>query len=368
MELAGPLASTLAKQSWFWQATVIIVGLLVLANLLLLLIVFGRRLWQLLRARRAAEFERECAQMLDEVESASGPRDLERMRARIGRFDELERPVAATMLLDRLRSAPPEHRAAVLEALRDVGGTDLLLRSLHRRRPWRRALAVRTLGLLGAAEAVPELIEQLSDQSHYVREAAVRALGRIGDERALPALTDLFLRPGRAGAGIVYEALLAFGEAATPVFREGLSSGEPAVRLTSCFGIAAVLEPAKARAELERMLGDPAGEVRAAACETLGRIPGAAVADALLDAVGDEAASVRRAAVTALGSYDDARSLPSLVAALDDPDRDVALRAGEGLVRLSRLPGTGPRARATMEETEAWPLETARVLDSLGAV
>jgi HEAT repeat protein len=368
MELAAALASTVAKQSWFWEAAVIIVGLLVLANLLLFLAVFGRRLRELVRARRAAEFERECAQMLDEVESASGPRDLERMRARVRGFDELERPIAATMLLDRLQHAPAQQREAVLDALRDVGGTDRLLHGLHRRRPWRRALAVRTLGLLGAAEAVPELIEQLSDRSRYVREAAVRALGRIGDERALPPLADLFLRPGRAGGGIVYEALLGFGVAAVPAFRDGRSSEEASVRLTSCFGIAAVLEPAAARAELERMLGDPVGEVRAAACETLGRLPGAAVPDALLDAASDEAASVRRTAVAALGSYDDARSLPFLVAALDDPDRDVALRAGEALVRLGRLAATGARARSTMDETKAWPLETARVLDSLGAV
>ena len=62
------------------------------------------------------------------------------------------------------------------------------------------------------------------------------------------------------------------------------------------------------------------------------------------------------------------RSLPFLLAALDDPDRDVALRAGESLVRLGRLPNAGGHARAAIDRTEAWPLETARVLDSLGAV
>ena len=144
--------------------------------------------------------------MLEEV--AAG-RDLDRLAARIRRFDELERPIAATMLLERLGTASAAERAAVLDALRQAGAIDLLVRSLHRRAPWRRALAARTLGQLGAADTVPELVERLSDGSHYVREAAVRALGRIGDERGLASLTDLFLRPGRAGAGIVYEALLA---------------------------------------------------------------------------------------------------------------------------------------------------------------
>ena len=116
------------------------------------------------------------------------------------------------------------------------------------------------------------------------------------------------------------------------------------------------------------MLADPAGEVRAAACETLGRIPGATVPEALLQATRDTNPSVRRAAVGALGSYDDPRSLPFLVAALDDSERDVALRAGESLVRLGRLPAAGGKARAAVDGTQAWPLETARALESLGAV
>ena len=302
MEARALLASIVAQRQWFWGTTVTIVGVLVLANLVLFLIVFGRRLRELRRAGRAKRFERECEQLLDEV---AGGRDLDRLAARIRRFDELERPIAATMLLERLGAASGADRAAVLDALRQAGAIDLLVRSLHRRAPWRRALAARTLGQLGAAETVPELVERLFDRSRYVREAAVRALGRIGDERALASLADLFLRPGRAGAGIVYEALLGFGADSVPVFRKGLASPEESVRVTASFGIGAVAAPEEARTELERMLTDPAGEVRAAACETLGRIPGATVPEALLQATRDTKPSVRRAAAGALGSYDD---------------------------------------------------------------
>ena len=107
--------------------TVTIVGVLLLANLVLLLIVFGRRLRELRRAGRAERFERECEQMLEEV--AAG-RDLDRLAARIRRFDELERPIAATMLLERLGTASAAERAAVLDALRQAGAIDLLVRSL----------------------------------------------------------------------------------------------------------------------------------------------------------------------------------------------------------------------------------------------
>jgi HEAT repeat protein len=201
-----------------------------------------------------------------------------------------------------------------------------------------------------------------------VREAAVRALGRIGDQRALPALADLYARPGRVGAGIVYEALLALGARSAPVFSDGLLSPDDAIRVASCFGIASALEPEAARPQLERMVDDPAAPVRAAACETLGRLGGEQTPEPLKEASRDDQRSVRRAAVSALGAYDDARAVEPLLAALDDRDRDTALRAGESLVRLGRLPGVGARAASAIEQTQAWPLETALILDSLGAV
>ena len=366
MEPAALLASTVAKEPWFWGATTAIVALLFLANVALFLVVFARRLREVLRARRAVQVELELEPMLEEL--MAGPQHLDRLRSRIRRLDGLERPIAATMLLERLGPASAAERAVLLEALRETGAIEVLLRSLRRRAPWRRALAARTLGLVGASEAVPALIDRLDDGSRYVREAAVRALGRIGDERALPPLADLFLNPGRAGAGIVYEALLALGDAADPVLREGLVSANDSVRVTACFGVVAALEPEAASAELVRMVADPAGEVRAAACEALGRIPAATAPEPLEHATRDQVPSVRRAAVSALGSLDDPSSLPFLLAALDDPERDVALRAGESLVRLGRLPVAGGRARAAIDETEAWPLETALVLESLGAV
>jgi HEAT repeat protein len=341
---------------------------LLVLNLLLFVAVFGRRLRELLRGRRSREFRGKCEQLLDELESGAGGLDAEWLRARIARFDELERPVAATMLIERVRPASAEERAALLGALREVGAIELLLRSTQRRVPWRRALAIRALGLLGAEESVRILIERLSDRSRNVREAAVRALGRIGDPQALPALADLYARPGRVGAGIVYEALLALGAPSAAVFSEGLLSPDEAIRVTSCFGIASLLEPEAARAALERMLDDPAAPVRGAACKTLGRVGGTRLPEGLAGASRDEQRTVRRESVTALGSYDDPKAVQQLLAALEDRDRDVAVRAGESLVRLGRLPRVGPQAAAAIEETRAWPLETALVLDSLGAV
>jgi HEAT repeat protein len=201
-----------------------------------------------------------------------------------------------------------------------------------------------------------------------VRKANVRALGRIGDERALPTLARLFAEPGEAGAGILYEALLAFGTDAAPVFVEGLRSPSEHVRVASVFGLGSLVEPGAAAAQMERMLGDESPLVRASAAQMLERVGSGAVPPGLARAAHDEQRSVRRAAVSTLASYDDPQALQLALHVLDDPDRDAAIRAGETLVRLSSLPRVGAEARRVLATTDAWPLERARVLASLGTV
>jgi HEAT repeat protein len=273
------------------------------------------------------------------------------------------------MLIDRLRPAAPETRARIREVLRLTGALELVLRGMDRRSPWRRALAVRTLGFLGEEQAVPVVLDHLSDRNRYVREAAVRALGRIGDRRALLPLELIFLDPKRnVSSGFVYEALGAFGEEAAPVFRQGLTSPDQAIRVASCFGIAAAVAAEPARTLLATMLDDRAASVRTAALAALGRIGGTQVPPELARLTRDEQHPVRRAAATSLGAYDDEQALEILLGVLDDPDRDTVIRAGESLLRLGRLPGVGAQARSAIAARDDWPLLRARTLESLGAV
>ncbi len=353
------------KQVWVWAIADGIVGALFVLNLLLLVFVHARRMRESSRARRAKQFRTRFERLLaDQGPGTSAAADS--VRRQLSHLNELERPVAASLVIEQLKVASPEERKLTLEWLREVGAIDTLLRSARRWAPWRRALAVRLLGLAGAEEAVPALVERLSDRSRYVREAAVRALGRIGDTRALSALTDLFSRPGRVAAGIVYEALLAFGSSSAQVFSEGLHSPDEHVRVPSVFGVGTV-DPG-ARPRLEPMLSDEAAAVRAAAAELLGRIGGTDVTPELARAARDEERSVRRAAVSALASYDHPKAVQLAQSALDDPDRDTAVRAGETLVRLSRLPRVGAIAQTAVAERETWPIERARILASLGTV
>jgi HEAT repeat protein len=358
-----------ATAPWMWRTASAVALALLLLNVLLIVAVHGRRLRASVRRRRTKRFRARVETMFAELDPATRARDPEWLRNKIRRFDELERPIAATMLIERMKPASDEERRHMLEMLREAGAIDSLVRSTTRRIPWRRALAIRTLGWVGAADAVPLLIERLSDRNRHVREAAVRALGRIGDSRALPFLDALFRSPGRVGSGVVYDALVGFGADAQQVFAKGLRSPIASVRVASCFGVATASEPETAHGLLEAALDDDAGSVRGAAAESLRRVGGDRVPEGLARAVHDEHATVRSAATAALEAYDDPRAVELALEALLDTDRDTAVCAGEALVRLSRRPAAGNAATEALQRLETvWPVERALTFASLGVV
>lgn len=368
MSLSSLLAAVeTGKQPVFWALADVVIAVLLALNLLLFAFVHLRRLRVRRRRRRTTRFRARFERLLEEQGPGKAPDD-DALRRQISRYNELERPIAAAILNERLRTGTPQERELTLAWMRKIGAIDVLLRSLRRWRPWRRALAIRMIGLAGADELVTALLERLGDRSRYVREATVRALGRIGDTRALPALADLYAHPGSVSPGLVYEALLAYGEPSAQIFSEGTYSHDEYVRVASVYGIGSVLDAERARSRLEQVLTDESASVRAAAAETLGRLGGDVVTEGLARASRDEQRSVRRAAVTALGSYDDPQALQLAVNALADPDRDTAVRAGETIVRLSRLQFVGAEADAVIGDAQEWPVERARILASLGGV
>jgi len=354
---------------WLWESLVAITFVLVALNLLLIALVHGRRIRQSLRGGRERRFQARLDEVTAKLDQPPGLRDRVWLRFQLDGFDELERPLAAAALAERLRDAAPDDRRQMLEVLREVGAVELLVRSTRSRIPWRRALAVRTLGWAGAEETIPLLIGLIGDRSRYVREAAVRALGRIGDPQVLPQLGELFRVPGRVAPGIVYDALVSFGSTAAPTFAGALRSEREPVRVASCYGVAAVSEPEQARTDLPPLLADPEATVRAAAAEALGQVGGSTLPAGLARASRDEVATVRVASTNALGSYDDPQAVELAVNALLDPDRDTAVAAGEALVRLARRPAAAAAAERVLARSEqAWPVERALIMDSVGAV
>ena len=364
-----PLFSAEPSSPLLWEVMLAVTLALVALNVLLIVLVHGRRIRQSLRGQRERRFQARLEEVMARLDARTSFSDRAWLRWQLANFDELERPLAAVALIERLRPASAEERLQLVEVLREVGAVDLLVHSTRSRIPWRRALAIRTLGWAGADETVSVVTGRVGDRSHYVREAAVRALGRLGDLQVVPMLGELFRAPGRVSPGVVYDALAAFGSAAEPTFAGALRSELESVRVASCFGIAAVSEPEHARAELTALLADPEAPVRAAAAEALGRVGGGVVPAALARASRDAVAIVRVAATRALSVYDDPQAVELAVNALLDPDRDTAVSAGESLVRLARRPATAVAAKdALARSAHAWPVERAVVMGSVGAV
>lgn len=108
------------------------------------------------------------------------------------------------------------------------------------------------------------------------------------------------------------------------------------------------------------LASDSDGSVRAAAGTALGIIGGGKAPPELVAATVDLEASVRRSAVKALGSFDDPTTSETLDERTEDEDREVALRAAEALVALSRRSRAATAARARLESSSAWAVKYAR--------
>ncbi|HYK06354.1 MAG TPA: HEAT repeat domain-containing protein [Gaiellaceae bacterium] len=353
-------------------AAAIALFLLVL-NVGVVLFVYWRRLRLAVHEQRAERVRTRLAPIIETVRADASPDDRKRLHDAVSDLDAQSRPLAAALLIDRLDEAAADERSAILELLREAGAIDVALQSARARTAWRRSLACAALGASRAREAVPVLEELLADRNHHVREAAVEALGAIGDPAALPALRQLYLSESGVRPGIVYAALVEFGPAAADVFVEGIGSASPRVRASACFGLAATgrgegfadeasLEP------IERALADAEPAVRTAAADALAIVGQGPVPAELVGLVTDTEPGVRRAAVRALRAYDDPGAVAAGAGALRDDEREVALRAAETLVLLARMPRAGPAAARALAVEDVWTVETARILDAIGAL
>jgi HEAT repeat protein len=202
-----------------------------------------------------------------------------------------------------------------------------------------------------------------------VRLAAVRALGEIGSAEAVPALGEAFLERRAAPTDVINDALRRIGGEAGTVFERGVVTTDATVRCSSCFGLAAVAaqRPGAVWRLAEVLALDSDVRVRAAAAAALGIAGGGDAPDPLLAATRDPEVAVRRAAVKSLGSFDDPASGRAADERIEDEDRETALRAAEALLALVGRPRAAPEARARLESSTAWAVAYARTVAEVSA-
>jgi HEAT repeat protein/cyclophilin family peptidyl-prolyl cis-trans isomerase len=197
--------------------------------------------------------------------------------------------------------------AYAFQRVEDKRGLQALIAMSGSSSVYTRAFAIKGLGALRDASAVPVLLP-LIDPTHAtsaVTVEAIRALGRIGDARAEPVLTKLLYTRGLNPMARA-ETLLALGE----------SAGEVSVDAFVDF------------------MGDPLPTVRLAALQGFAKRDDDTFLTVLSGLDPDPHWSVRAGLATILGAKDAERSLPRLMPMLSDSDMRVIPSVLTALTKL----------------------------------
>jgi len=208
---------------------------------------------------------------------------------------------------------------------------------------WRRALALRALGLTQITERTTRIVAALDDPNPGVRAAALDALTDLKNPASLQGiivrLHDPSLHRGRLAA-----ALAAFGSQCEP-FLLDLALVDPSNRVNYARALA-ICGTADARSVLATWTGDTRVEVRAAALEALAHVGlddrSAALA---IDALESPDTAVRAMAARALNGWTGrgeaashlARHLGDTWVVAVDAARSLQSMGADGLVELQTI-------------------------------
>jgi HEAT repeat protein len=268
---------------------------------------------------------------------------------------------------EALRTVPARHRITVawlvIEPLIDdrdperIGRARAIVRGisvfpiadqyLRSRLWWRRARALRALGLIQATDHTPQLIAALDDPHPDVRAAALDGLTDMQDLTALEAIVvrvhDASLHRGRRGA-----ALKQFGTECEPFLLE-LAAVDPENRLNYIYAIA-ICGTALSRPILCRWTEDTRVEVRATAFEALGYVGLDDVAARVaVEGLESGDTQVRAMAAYALKDWRGPGDAAARLAAHLDDTWAVAVRAARSLKSM------GPAGSAQLEALTSRP-------------
>jgi HEAT repeat protein len=177
-----------------------------------------------------------------------------------------------------------------------------------------RAAAIGVLGRMHQADALPDIVERLSDESKAVRKAVIRALARM-DARVV---TMALLRNRNVLADKPLEVLSVMRSNPHPMQKgfveTSLAHADATVRGAAVAAFAA--QGTNMVETLEPMLADRSAEVRRSAITALGRCPCERTRQLLLDLL-ERDAEVRLDVIRALGQVGDARVVPRVIAIFD---------------------------------------------------
>jgi HEAT repeat protein len=261
-------------------------------------------------------------------------------------------------LLPALRGEDRDRLVALLEQQRIV---DIALRDAYSRWAVRRARAADLLGIAGVERGVSQLRFLLLDRDADVRRTAARALGLVGAADAIPDLLTSLDARRRVPLNTVTMAIIRIGPAGAARLLDGLRRGSPRARAV-CAEMLGLQGTMGAVSTLtEALLGDPVLEVRIRAARALGRIGAPSSVDALAEVMRpNEPVPLRAVAARALGNIGGVRPISLLRNAIESEEHIVRQNAAHALAAIGEpardlleLLGRGRPNRRTIYAREA---------------
>jgi HEAT repeat protein len=278
-------------------------------------------------------------------------------------------------LASALEHDTPAVRAAAASAMARVehpSRTAALLRALDDDDPWVRFVTLRTLGAIGAAEAVPRVLATVEkDPAPHVRLAAIEVIGRISPSEALDVLEPLATS---SNPDIARTAIAALGnverEEALAILERHSRAPQLSTRLATVDALAQRRE-ARVPQILQWMAAvDKVPEVVSAALNALARVgtrdheQGSAAARALIALTAEP--SRREAAINVLSGLPP-RRVADIAAGLRHASIDVRCASVEALGRMKRPDASRALESALDDRSSVVRLTAVAELKHLGA-
>jgi HEAT repeat protein/cyclophilin family peptidyl-prolyl cis-trans isomerase len=195
--------------------------------------------------------------------------------------------------------------------------------------------------------ALPALLTLAKEANPYTRAFAVKGLGALKDASALPVLTPLLTSGDR---NVLIETVRAVGQIADRAASEPLlkivrdATADPLVRLETIGALGSIQSPEVAEALLD-VVADPSPPIRAAALRSIATADPENFVTVLSGLDSDPHWSVRAALATVLGTMSAETASARLQPLLEDTDQRVIPAALAALVKIK-----APNAAAVLLE------------------
>jgi HEAT repeat protein len=246
-------------------------------------------------------------------------------------------PAVAEALFARLEDPNPLVVQSAISAIQSLGSPrteELALAAARAPSPRVRRWGLRIIAYFGYSRGLPSVLAGIDDADPAVRDSAIHALPFMEGPRAREALLAAARSPLSNSRAAAVRALgNSSGDARIEsAVLNALEDDDAWVRYYACQS-AGRLRIETALPGLQRLLADPAGQVRVAAIEGLSHFDVDRAQQALMAAARGGEDDVSRAAIIGLGIAGRSEGLPAVIEALRAPD--VASR----LVAVSALGG-----------------------------